>query len=535
MSVMTDQSAPPAPQLDNLVWRFVQEGKTRQALAACSDLNRLHPAYAPGWHTASQLAQRMNNRGAALQAIERAVALEPENPEWLLQKSYCLMQQGDTGSARPLVEKLVGVKLSNAYQYATLALLLSRLELQKEAAEKYQRAIELEPERGSHHYNLATVQRFLGQMDAADASLARALKLDPKDHEAHRLRADLRRQTPDNNHVDTLRSILDTGLDDPRAEVNIRQALAKELEDLELYPESFASLKQSADLRRRMMRYQVSGDLETMSQIAGQFDTDWLASGSDGHDTSEPIFVLGMPRTGTTLVERILGNHSHVRSAGELNNFAMEMTRLARAGLPPDHKPDKQELVSLAAKLDSAELGRSYLESTRPLSGATPHFIDKMPLNFLYVGLIHRALPKAKIVHLQRDPMDTCYAIYKTGFKDAYPFSYQLEELGQYYLAYRKLMAHWQELLPGAIHEVAYEDLVSDTEPQVRAMLDYCELPWEKTCLAFQDNQAPSTTASASQVREGIYTSSVGKWRHYAEELRPLVEILRAGGVELDV
>jgi hypothetical protein len=167
------------------------------------------------------------------------------------------------------------------------------------------------------------------------------------------------------------------------------------------------------------------------------------------------------------------------------------------------------------------------------MSGKTPRFIDKMPLNFLYAGLIHRALPGAKIVHLQRHPLDTCYAIYKTLFRDAYPFSYSLEELGRYYLAYRGLMAHWESVMPGVIHTVTYEALVDDVERESRRLLEYCDLPWEDGCLRFYENRVASTTASASQVREPVYQSSVGKWHCYREQLQPLREILEQAGVDL--
>jgi tetratricopeptide (TPR) repeat protein len=532
MTTMAEKSPPGPAQLDKLLWRFVREGKTKQALTVCSDLNRLHPDYASGWHSASQLAQRLNNPPMALRAIEKAVALEPDNNEWLLQQAYCLMQLGDTRSARPVVEHLAGEKLANAYQYATLALLLSRLELQQAAMEKYQSAIALEPGRGSHHYNLATVQRFLGQLDEADASLARALELDPADHEAHKLRADLRRQTPESNHVDTLESLLKKGVENPRARADICFALAKELEDLERYPRSFDCLAQGAELRRSLMRYQPSGDLQTMTQIVSVLDAKWLSGAGEGYTTEEPIFVLGMPRTGTTLVERILGSHSQVTSAGELNNFALQLTQLARESGPRKGESAKQQLVERSARLDYAQLGAAYLESTRPLSGQAPRFIDKMPLNFLYIGLIHAALPQAKIVQLQRDPLDTCFAIFKTSFRDAYPFSYKLEELGHYYLAYEKLMAHWHRLLPGVVHTVRYEELVTEPEGIARNLLAYCDLQWEEQCLQFHSSSAASTTASASQVRQPIYRSSVGNWRNYSEQLQPLIEILADGGVQ---
>ena len=282
------------------------------------------------------------------------------------------------------------------------------------------------------------------------------------------------------------------------------------------------------------MRYGIEGDLETMARIAALYDAEMFRGQASGDDNEEAIFVLGMPRTGTTLVERILASHSSTTAAGELNNFALQLAHLARQ--QPGVKGDslkKSALVEISASLDFSQLGKAYIDSTRPLSGRTPRFIDKMPLNFLYAGLIHRALPRAKIIHLQRHPLDTCYAIYKTLFKDAYPFSYTQQELGRYYLAYRELMAHWEAVMPGVIHRVTYEALVDDVERESRRLLEYCDLPWEDGCLRFYENRAASTTASASQVREPVYRSSVGKWRCYREQLQPLRQLLEQSGVDL--
>jgi tetratricopeptide (TPR) repeat protein len=192
---MADRKAPTARQLENQAWRFANQNKMKEAIAVCTDLNRQYPDFAPGWHTASHLAQRLQNPAMALKAIERAVELEPDKSEWLLQNAYCLMQLGNTQAARPLVQKLGAVSLDTAYQYATLGLLLSRLEMHELALDKYYAAIALEPDASQHHYNLATLQRFLGDFTAAEASLERAIAINPEDFDAYKLRSDLRRQT----------------------------------------------------------------------------------------------------------------------------------------------------------------------------------------------------------------------------------------------------------------------------------------------------------------------------------------------------
>jgi len=193
----------------------------------------------------------------------------------------------------------------------------------------------------------------------------------------------------------------------------------------------------------------------------------------------------------------------------------------------------RDEMVASTASLDFKQLGDLYVDSTRPFTGKTKRFIDKMPLNYLYVGLIHLALPQSKIINLQRDPMDTCYAIYKQLFVDAYPFSYDLEELASYYVAYHRLMEHWNKVLPGVIHTVTYEELVGDIETKTRQLLEACELDWQPQCLKFYENTSASTTASTAQIREPAYKSSVGKWRNYADQLQPVAEILRKAGIHV--
>ena len=176
--------------------------------------------------------------------------------------------------------------------------------------------------------------------------------------------------------------------------------------------------------------------------------------------------------------------------------------------------------------IDFTALGEDYIAATRPDTGKTAHFVDKLPLNFLYAGLIHLALPKAKIILLERDPMDTCYAVYKNLFEGIYPYSYNLEELANYFFAYRQLVDHWQAVMPGVMHVLKYEELVINPKPVIEGLLSYCSLSWEDACLTFHENEAASTTASAVQVRSELFQSSIGKWLNYEEQLKPISDIL---------
>ncbi|KAA1193965.1 tetratricopeptide repeat protein [Pseudohalioglobus sediminis] len=522
-------------QLEARVLAAVGQGNTKQAIISCRQLNRQFPGFASGWYTASQLAARVGNARGAVHAIDKAIALEPDNPRWQLQKAACLMRAGDTRAARPIVEKLDKLDLSSGFQCAQLALQLSRLNHHERALHHYQRAIRLEPDQSEHHYNLASVHRFLGNFNAAEQALQNAISLNPRDFEAYKLRSDLRTQTTGRNNLASLHAALDRYPQDHNARVQLNFSLAKEYEDLQQWQQAFQHLAAGAAARRQRMRYDVSGDVATMREIAAHYDAEFIQAHQGDCANEEAIFVLGMPRTGTTLVERIFASHSSVSSAGELNNFALEMSKAARKYLPADKAAadvSKLDRVVASTQLDFSLLGQQYIDSTRPVTGSSERFIDKMPLNFLYVGLIHMALPQAKIVHLERHPLDTCFAVYKTLFADAYPFSYHLEELGEYYAAYRQLMAHWHQAMPGLIYNQSYEALVTDFEPQTEQLLAHCGLALEPACLDFHTQQQPSTTASATQVRQPVYTSSVAKWRKFRDPLSPLIKVLESRGID---
>ncbi|HUF82826.1 MAG TPA: sulfotransferase, partial [Burkholderiales bacterium] len=316
-----------------------------------------------------------------------------------------------------------------------------------------------------------------------------------------------------------------------RGEVHLAYALAKELEDLERYDESFENLHRGAGLKRRHTRYDLEDDLRIFPALKGAFSLSRMESGGDGYASAEPIFVVGLPRTGTTLVERIISSHSQVQSLGELNSLSLVMMCLVERRLA-GARLRRERLPELAAELPMGELAESYLRDVAAHRGGHPRFIDKLPLNSLNIGLIHLALPNAAIVHVVRDPMDACYAMYKYLFRNGYPFSYDLQELGAYYAAHGDLMTHWRSVLPpGRIYDIRYEDVVEDLPGEARKLVAHLGLPWEPACEAFHDNRNPSMTGSATQVRRPVYRDSVGRWRKLERQLEPLRRALVDGGV----
>ncbi len=409
----------------------------------------------------------------------------------------------------------------------------TQLEDYPRAGAAYDEAARRAPANARILFNRAAVRRFLGELDAAERDYDRVIELDPRDGEAWLNRTRMRTQGPDRNHIPELEQLLGRGLDSWQREVPIRFALAKEYEDIGEYRRSWDHLMDGAALRRRHLRYDVAKDLATVDWIIEAYPMHPGSAGTQaGCPSAEPIFIVGMPRTGTTLLERIIAGHPDVFGAGELMHYAAALIAAAarkagRADLP------RRELVAASATVDFAALGADYLERTRPRTGGHARFTDKMPLNYLYCGSIARALPKARILHLTRHPLATIYAVYKTLFNQGYPFSYDLDEIADYYIGYRRLMDHWRLALPDRILDVSYEQLVSAPEPEGRRVFDFLGLEWRPECLAFHDRSDATATASAAQVRQPIYRTSIDQWKNYQRELEPVAERLRAAGLSL--
>lgn len=487
----------------------------------------------------SDLYLRAQKPEAALDALARALALDPGNPHRLVLYARCQLLAGHLDAARNAATDALGAGASRPDHLTLLGAVFTRCDDHQQALTCFDAALKQAPDTLEAMRGRATVLRFLGRNGDAEQACDHVLARTPHDYEIQNLRSSLRRQTSENNHVNALLAVLKEGAADWRGAVQIAYALAKELEDLGEYDAAFHHLSNGADIRDFHTRYDVADDLQIFDAIKAACTPDALSAATNdapggGCNSAAPIFILGMPRTGSTLVERIVSSHSDVEAAGELNDFALQLVSLtteANAGGPVA----RLDLPARALHIPHRELGERYLAATRAHRGSAPHFIDKLPLNFLYIGFIHLALPNAKIVHVKRHPLDACFAMYKYLFKQAYPFSYNLEKLARYYAGYFDLMAHWRTVLPeGRLIEIDYEALVGDQEGQTRWLLDRLGLDWQDACLQFHKNPNASTTGSASQVREKLYASSVGKWQAYRDQLAPLIAELTRLSVPVD-
>ena len=480
----------------------------------------------------------------AIRCIDDALRREPNDPKLLLHRAQCLLALGRLPEAGEAAATAQRNAASDPVLLDAIGSLFSHANDQARALLAFDQAVNLAPLNPHFIFNRATVHRFLGNLAEAEADYDRVIALKAADYEAYKNRSELRTQSVDLNHIDELEQLVAGNIPEWQGYVQIQYALAKEYEDLGNYEKSFQHVQLGAKRRRDHLRYDVAVDVSTVDwiidafpdaprQIAPQRRADAPSDAQNDAPSDAPLFIVGLPRSGTTLVDRILGSHSQVFSAGELNHFAFCIVDAVRRRSGVAQLP-RRELVARSAELDFPALGRDYLDRARYAASAAVRFTDKMPLNYLYCGLIRRALPNAKIVHVTRQPMAVCYAMYKTLFKDGYPFSYDLGEIGRYYIAYRRLMDHWQATSPGEIHTISYEALVADQIGETRKLLDFCGLEWQDACVEFHRNPSPTTTASAAQVRRRIYDSSVSQWRNYAPQLAELSSLLSAADIRTD-
>jgi tetratricopeptide (TPR) repeat protein len=514
------------------IWQNLSHRKLTSAFEKSQQFCLNFPDFAPGWYAASIVATEQGRFDAALENISHALQLNPKIDQWTLHKARIYLLKGQRNEASELAQSLINSSQKSLSFCTDLGLLFNKLGDFQSSLECYQSALAMQPNNPQTLFNLASVQRYMGKLAEAQNSFDQLIKQDPDDSEAWLLRSNLKKQTAQNNHVKSLQEALKR----PRSAIDKAQlfyALGKELEDLQQYDEAFEALNQGAQTRRANMQYTLGNDLAVLNKISQVYDHKMLNKSIVGCEDSAPIFILGLPRTGSTLVERIVANHSDVYAAGELNNFAIGMMQQVRqlSNTPPS---DKLALIEATSKIDFAQLGQNYIQSTRPDTNNHARFIDKLPLNSLYIGLIRLALPNAKIIYVQRHPMDTFYAIFKQCFTQGYPFSYDLTELCQYQIAHHKLMKHWQQELGQNLYSITYESLVADIEGETRKLLDYCDLPWQPKCIDFHQNKTATTTASASQVRQPLYSSSIGKWKKLSKQLSDIKLQFTAAGIACD-
>jgi tetratricopeptide (TPR) repeat protein len=462
---------------------LLSAGEHQAATGLCHEVAPLAQHSLPLQLALSRAWQRLGDFDLMLSAAERASSLEPEHVGARLRVAECLIYcaRPDTAVAELTALEERG---DDPELLQDIAQMYLHCACHVDAARCHERAAQLRPGVGHYLFNLASSCVALGDHQRAEALFDEVIKLDGMDVGARLNKSMLRSATPEKNSIAAMQALLARLSSNDKAQVPLCYAIAKEYEDLGDHQRSFASLERGARARRAVLAYRVENDVTAIATIASTFNSTRMASAPAPQAQEPSTFVIGLPRSGTTLVERILASHSEVGSLGEVNNFAFAVMKLA--GGPGN----KLKLIGRSAEISFDKLGAIYRDGITSLCPKR-RVINKLPENYLYLGLIRLALPGARIIHLRRHPLDSCYAMYKTLFRMGYPFSYSLEDLGHYYLAYHGLMEHWRTVMPTAFLDIDYEELVHSQEATSRRMIDFCGLSWEDACLDFHRNTSP--------------------------------------------
>ncbi|MDH5823541.1 sulfotransferase [Luteimonas sp. RD2P54] len=469
--------------------------------------------------------------------FRRAITLDPQRADFHLYLARACVASQDYAAALAAAGKAERLLLpENAAGFDTLGVVLVQCHAYERAAHAFRRAARLMPGDSGVRFNLGTALTFLGDLDGAERELEASVALNPHHWRAHHSLSQLRRQSRESNHIQRLSALAERAAGKVTATTFLNMALAKEFEDIGDYESAFDHCVLGKAAPRELLRYSRSKDRDLFAALASVFPAPYSSPTTQGSAAEDPIFIVGMPRTGTTLVDRIISSHPQVQSAGELHNFPSAWKR-ALGGQSFEMFNPAHISRAGANAVDWRRLGDDYVASTRAFTGSLPFFTDKLPHNFLYLGYIACALPAAKIVCVRRHPLDTCLSNFRQLFAPESPYfdySYDLLDIGHYYILFDGLMAHWKRAFPGRILEVGYEALVTEQENTSRAIVSHCELEWDDACLAFEKNLSPVTTASAVQVRAPMYTTALDRWKRYRSRLQPLREMLEKAGIICD-
>jgi len=494
----------------------LQNKEYKAVHARCIDAIRKNTSDPIPYFLLGVIASDHGNIQKALKLFIKAEGFDEANPFYPAFLSKTLSEARRPIDAKIAADRAVDLEVKDGFLADMLGVVYSRCGSHELAIPLFKRAIELDPKPTNFHYNLGASAQFMGDFELAETAYENALVRNPKHYRALASKISLKKQTEARNHLPKLRALFKTMQGDEEAVHQLGHAIAKSLEDMGEHEESIDWLFKAKAAKRARYRYDREAGAKTFAAAAMTTQV----QGRNNSPDETPIFITGLPRTGTTLVDRILSSHSDVTSAGELNLFS-ELVK-ARTGTSSKHVLDAETFLAAQA-IDLAEIGQDYLRQARDRISGAPKFVDKMPLNFFYAGLIQKALPNARIIVLRRGAMDSCLSNFRQllSVKESfYNYTFDLEDTAFFYRQFDKLMTHWRTVLPpNRFLEVCYEDIVHDQENQTRRLLAFCGLDFEEACLRFHENAAPVSTASSVQVRQPLYSGSIGRWKKYGDRL----------------
>jgi tetratricopeptide (TPR) repeat protein len=536
-------------------------GRIDEALADYDKALALDSNFVAAINGRGSALQKLNHTSEAEQELRRAIALKPDYVEAYCNLGIVFTDYGRLQEAEAVIRHAIELKPDHVVSLCNLAKVLGDLGKYDEAEEVIRCAVALDPGHAEAHFNLGNILMLLGRHHEAEAATRRAITLKPTLAGAHHnlgvALMDLGRLTEAREaseraatlaprepmHFRQLGEVMKYADGDPfltalevlskdeaslavTKQIDLHFALAKAYADIGRPEDEFRRLLAGNRLKRARIEYDEAAVLGVIDRVRQVFTPEFIrASQGMGEPSAAPIFIVGMPRSGTTLIEQILASHPQVHGAGELKLFDRAVLDI-HASI--DGAPTYPEIAWHMSGEHFRKLGLTYLAGVRQLAPAASHIVDKMPANFVFAGLIHLALPNATIIHAVRDPVDTCISCFSKLFTEGNFQTYDLAELGRYYRHYQALMQHWHEVLPPQrILDVHYEDTVADVEGVARRIVAHCGLPWDQRCLEFYSTTRIVRTSSAAQVRKPIYTSSIGRRHSYGASLEPLLAELR--------
>ena len=509
--------------------RHHHSGDLGQAELLYRQILTIDNLHAESLHLIGVVAYQMGRMDEAEANYRLALQVRPAFADASYHLGVLLQRQGRLFEAEAHYRQAIKYRQNHADAHNNLGIVLQNQGRSSDAEDSYRQALRAKPNFADACNNLGAVLKELGRIDEARGYMNKAINLAPDKPGYHFNLAGTKIFTADDPHLAQIEGLAkDAEKLSTEEQVSLQFALGKAYEDIAEHARSFRHLLAGNAIKRRLCAYDEAATLKLIERIRTVFTAEFVGRNSlECAPGDGPIFVLGMPRSGTTLVEQILASHREVFGAGELELFEQETRRQLGANIFPEAIAD----ISIN---DLHCLGLGYLASLRNTTQSMLRITDKRLRNYLFCGLIHLALPNARIIHTCRDPIDTCLSCFSTLFSGSHPYAYDLSELGRYYGGYAALMEHWRRVLPeGIMLDVHYEDVVADLEGQTRRILTHCGLEWDDACLTFFKAERPVRTASAVQVRRPIYQSSVGRAESYRQFLQPLIDALALSEGEL--
>jgi tetratricopeptide (TPR) repeat protein len=496
------------------------QGQNHAAIANFRQAIAIKPRHADAHRNLADVLQVLKRDEEAIGHYQTALAILPDYPEACNNLANSLQKLARPEEAMSYYERAIALKPDYAEARCNLGDALLTLRRHEEAIKHFENAMAIDPTLAAAHHHLGIAFQTLGRLDDAARAYERAVELAPRRAQFHINLANARPFHAADARLAAMETLLGDKAQSDDDRIVLHFALAKAFADLDEHQRSFRHLIEGNALKRRQISYREAETLQIFARVQTAINGALFTERRGGDPAPQPVFVIGMARSGTTLIEQILASHSKVHGAGEVEDFGNAVSNFAQSKRNGD---GILELLPGLSGDDLRQIGADYLARISAGAGTAERIVNKMPSNFVFAGLIHLVLPNARIIHARRDPLDTCFSCFSLLFSGNQPYAYDLGELGRYYRAYDRLMTHWRTVLPeGVMIEVNYEDLVDDLEIYARRIIAHCGLDWEEACLSFYKTQRPVRTASSAQVRRPIYRSSIGRWRPYRQQLLPL-------------